>query len=196
MSPRNSKQIGEIRQKSKAKIVTAAIQLFSKKGYQQVSVSEIAKSANVAKGLIYNYFESKEKILQEITENIFGEMIEYMSVMEKESEPLKRMELLVRSSIQLFKEKKDYYRLIMPLLLQPSFSEKLHKKMSSFIKVLIQDIELSLEKMGIENAKMEALKIGAMIDGIALHYLFVYREGYPIDEMQIYLTKHIKNLKK
>jgi len=44
-------------------ILQAAEKLFGEKGYQAVSIGEIAAAAGVAKGLVNYHFESKEKLL-------------------------------------------------------------------------------------------------------------------------------------
>ena len=41
-------------------IIQAAIEVFSKKGFQAATVSEIAERADVADGSIYQYFKNKE----------------------------------------------------------------------------------------------------------------------------------------
>ena len=47
----------------KSSIALSAIKLFCDKGIQQTSITEIAKSAGVAKGTIYLYFKNKEEIV-------------------------------------------------------------------------------------------------------------------------------------
>ncbi len=47
----------------RASIALSAIKLFCEKGIQQTSITEIAKSAEVAKGTIYLYFKNKEEIV-------------------------------------------------------------------------------------------------------------------------------------
>ncbi len=49
-------------------IAIASIELFLEKGYDNLTVSEVAKNAKVAKGSIYKYFESKEDIIFAIIE--------------------------------------------------------------------------------------------------------------------------------
>lgn len=44
------------------KIIQAAIEVFGKNGFQNSSISEIAKKADVADGTIYQYFENKEAL--------------------------------------------------------------------------------------------------------------------------------------
>lgn len=45
------------------RILEAAVQVFAKNGFQQSTVSQIAKTAGVADGTIYLYFKSKDDIL-------------------------------------------------------------------------------------------------------------------------------------
>ena len=51
---------------SKQKILDSAEEVFSEKGFDGARVDEIAKRARVNKALLYYYFESKEKLLQEL----------------------------------------------------------------------------------------------------------------------------------
>jgi TetR/AcrR family fatty acid metabolism transcriptional regulator len=46
----------------KQSILQAAIEVFSKGGFRDSSISEIAKRANVAEGTIYQYYKNKEDL--------------------------------------------------------------------------------------------------------------------------------------
>lgn len=50
----------------KQNILKASLTLFMDFGIQKVSVSEIAKKANVSQVTIYNYFENKHRLVQEV----------------------------------------------------------------------------------------------------------------------------------
>lgn len=50
------------------KIVTAAKELFSTKGYSETTMNDIIKSANTSKGNIYYHFENKESLFLYIFE--------------------------------------------------------------------------------------------------------------------------------
>jgi AcrR family transcriptional regulator len=50
----------------KKHILDASLDLFLKYGIQKVSVAEIAKDAQVSQVTIYNYFGSKETLIQEV----------------------------------------------------------------------------------------------------------------------------------
>jgi len=43
-------------------IIDAAIEVFSRNGFQNSTISQIAQKANVAEGTIYQYFKSKEDL--------------------------------------------------------------------------------------------------------------------------------------
>ena len=44
-------------------ILSAAIELFSEKGYEATATSEIAKKAKVAEGTIFRYYKTKKELL-------------------------------------------------------------------------------------------------------------------------------------
>ena len=54
----------EIKKETKKKLIlNAAIELFSQKGFDTVTVEEITRKAKVAKGAFYNFFKKKEDVL-------------------------------------------------------------------------------------------------------------------------------------
>ena len=60
----------------RSRILAAAIQAFSRNGYQQTRISDIAKAANVADGTVYLYFDGKKEILSKIFEERMGRSLE------------------------------------------------------------------------------------------------------------------------
>ncbi|WP_458411777.1 TetR/AcrR family transcriptional regulator [Schinkia sp. CFF1] len=60
MTPRQIKA-----QQTKKKILEVALDLFSKKGFDQVTVDEIVNTANSSKGAFYVHFNSKNEIFLE-----------------------------------------------------------------------------------------------------------------------------------
>jgi AcrR family transcriptional regulator len=53
----------EYREEAKKRIVNAAIKVMNKKGYQFMTVEDIAKEVGVTKAALYLYFENKEDLL-------------------------------------------------------------------------------------------------------------------------------------
>ncbi|MGC9125542.1 MAG: TetR/AcrR family transcriptional regulator, partial [Caldisericaceae bacterium] len=48
------------------RIISVALDLFLENGFARTSVEEIASNASIAKGSFYNYFDSKDKLLEQI----------------------------------------------------------------------------------------------------------------------------------
>jgi len=79
------------REKKMDDILTAACELFSNNEIKSVSISEIAKKANVSQVSIYNFFENKENLAKQA----------YFKIMD---EIMADLETLIKSNIS-FKEK-------------------------------------------------------------------------------------------
>lgn len=65
---------------TRKRIYNTAIRLFKQYGYEQVSVSQIAKASNVGIGTFYHYFESKIELFMKIFVNVEDYFYEFKSV--------------------------------------------------------------------------------------------------------------------
>ncbi len=74
-----------MRSKSKSHITQVAMKMFASRGYHSTSMNAIAKKAGIAVGLIYNYYSSKEALMQEIVEYAMAEYNDRMREMTKEA---------------------------------------------------------------------------------------------------------------
>ena len=57
---------------TRRKILTVCVRLFLEQGYKNTSVSQIVDEAGVARGSYLNLFPTKDRILLELTETMFG----------------------------------------------------------------------------------------------------------------------------
>ena len=60
----------------KAVLLEAAIDLFSREGFWNTSTSRISKHANVATGTLFNYFASKEALIDEVYVTLKQELLD------------------------------------------------------------------------------------------------------------------------
>ena len=65
----------QTKSEARERIINAAMQLFSQKGYDATRVNDIAGTANVNKALIYYYFKSKEDILDFMVQSLFDNAV-------------------------------------------------------------------------------------------------------------------------
>lgn len=190
MSPRTKEQLLDLKEARKEQILMAALELFGSKGYQTTSISEIAKKAELSKGLLYNYFESKEELLNEVVVFAFKETTEAgESVLNKEN--LTADELLVSlvdSYFLMMKEQEELMKLVLSLAVQVSAIPSVHNTITMVYNSLLEQLEVIFINLGYENPKNEAMLFGAIVDGIGIQYM-LDSEGYPLDEMKSLILK-------
>lgn len=81
----------------RGEIILAATRLFSKKGYHETTIDDIAEAMRVTKGLIYYYFESKEQILIEIMKRAIVEVMqELRRIAELPLSPSEKLRMAIR----------------------------------------------------------------------------------------------------
>ena len=77
----------KVQEERRRQILQAAVRAFARKGYHACRVSDIAKEAGVAYGLVYHYYRSKETLLEAIFKETWGAMLETIRSVEELDEP-------------------------------------------------------------------------------------------------------------
>ena len=76
---------GKVRQaraaETRKRIVTAAKKLITENGFENVSIEEIAKEAEVSTGSFYTYFKKKEDVIEELNQLSFYRLAEITNEM-------------------------------------------------------------------------------------------------------------------
>ncbi len=187
MSPRTSSKNEEIRQESMKNIMEAAFSLIAKQGYESTSIAQIATEAGVSKGLMYNYFKSKEDLLEKL---VTGAMDEGDSVIAKliAEDPAVTLRNMFTWFFKELRERPDYWRLMTELTFRIDKHKFVHELATEKMRGYMSFITDLLEQLNFPNPEDEAKLVAALFDGIAIQYL-VIREGYPLEEMKIFLIK-------
>ncbi len=181
MAPRTEEQFKAIRGRSRTLILETALGLFSEQGYRGTSVEQIAKKAGVSKGLIYNYFSSKKEVLTGIFELAMSEMDDLFEQMEGGT-PREQLSSLIRIFFQNIRDKKEFWRLMIPIAVQAGFTD-IKTMVSQKIYGYYHVLERFLADIGVTDPAGEAKLMGALFDGIAVQYLILDHD-YPIDEIE------------
>lgn len=186
MSPRTAKQNKEIRQERRKEILDAALELFATQGYHNTSISQIAKKAEVSKGLIYNYIEKKEDLMYEIVYSRFSEGDDFMKQIGEQPDAKSRLRLIFDMSFDYLMSNPHQSKLMASLSLQldqfPDLTELVKARyagMLPLVEALFQEIEVPYPRE-------EAITITAMLDGLGLQYL-VMGDAMDLTEIKQYL---------
>ncbi len=127
--PRTKKQYEEIRKVSKQKILDSALEVFARDGYHSSTVSSIANTAGISKGLLYNYFKSKEDVLSELMLGLFDEFMEELLPL-KSGEKIQKEHVInfINKSVDLVLEKPEFWKLYFGVFVQPDVMSMMMKQ--------------------------------------------------------------------
>ncbi len=183
MCPRTKQQFEVIRAEKSELIMQTALVLFAKKGYESTSVGSIAKKAGISKGLMYNYFQSKEDLLTKITINSLSQFSDVLQI--ENQEHIKKEELIrfIDGNLLLLKESPDFFKLYFSLSAQPGVFALLEQEILKVFLPLMEVFSNYYSQKGDKNPDVKARFLLAVFDGIGIHYL-VDTKNFPIDEIR------------
>ena len=191
--PRTKEQFAEIRESSKGKILSVALELFAKKGYHATSISQISQKAKISKGLMYNYFVSKEKLLDEIIQQGFNTLAELDFELRSGVDPEKQLEEFVDAVLENLYSNITYWQLYLALLVHPEIQKKFEKKMQQFRDEFVKTLASLFRKLKVKNPELEAFLLGTFFDGLVLNFMMA-EDLFPVNKIkEALLSKYIKS---
>jgi AcrR family transcriptional regulator len=127
----------------RSQILAESARLFAERGYHPTSVAEIVESLGVGKGVFYWYFESKEDLFLEILASSSQDLRRLQqAAIGDEPDPLRRIELGIRASLQWFRDNRHLFNLSQFAATQERFATVLRQNDA----VAIDDITRHLKE--------------------------------------------------
>jgi AcrR family transcriptional regulator len=101
------------KQSTKEKILDAALEVFSEKGFHVTTVDEIAEHAGVGKGTLYRHFANKETLFNELVKLRLAELERNaMAALDGQDDVLTMIAKYLRVYFTFFDRNQQLYRLI------------------------------------------------------------------------------------
>ncbi len=193
MSPRTPKQFEAIREEKRSIILDAALELFGKEGYHNTSVSKIAKRAGISKGLVYNYFDSKEAVVKELLHAGIDQMLYYIDI-QNDLDP-QQVEYVINKTFEHVEQNREFWKLYFSISLQPEIFPLIREKINELAQPLFRMGVDYLTRAGYENPQGETMIFAALMDGICFHYI-MDPDHYPLDLVrQTLLQRYVQPFK-
>lgn len=188
MAPRSEEQFAQIRETRRQQILEAALFVFAQDSYHGASMSAVAKRAKVSKGLIYNYFDSKESILMTLVSEFFDEAIGLMDL--DVTKPLTKAKFaaLIERSLDAVLENPLRWKLYMSLSFQPDVTPLLMEQMLPRIQPYMVQMNNYFASQGHEDPVAMMRYYSAIVDGIQLH-LLMDPDNFPIEQVKRMMIK-------
>ena len=183
MSPRTPDQWTRIRQEKRGIILETALELFARRGYHETTISLIAREAGISKGLVYNYFESKETLLAEIITEGMNELLQDIRIGDNPSFTKEMLQEYIHITFRKLEENTKFYQLFFSLIIQPRVLTIFREQFFSRILPLMKLLELYYAGQGAEDPEAKAYLFIAVLDGVGMDYI-ADREGYPLEKVK------------
>ena len=98
---------------TKERILEAALEVFSQKGFHTATTDEIAERAGVGKGTLYRYFETKEKLFAELVRLRLDELERKAgAIIDGDDDVLTMISKYIRIYFEFFDHNQHLYRLV------------------------------------------------------------------------------------
>jgi AcrR family transcriptional regulator len=200
--PRTKEQNEVIRAGKRQLIMDTALQLFAETGYVATSIDKIAKQAGISKGLLYNYFKSKEELLQTIMNALIAEFADAIDpnhdgiITDEEAEGF--IDVMFDILIHKKDEMKLYYQLSFQAQVLDFFYYRLNVDKAAAKYYLM--MQYFSKRLPCPDEKMAFLTITSYLKGLFMVYSFS-SENYPNDFLmdykaylkEIFLNKRTNN---
>ncbi|OQA62607.1 MAG: HTH-type transcriptional regulator AcrR [Ignavibacteria bacterium ADurb.Bin266] len=176
-------------------ILDKSLELFSRKGFAQTSIVDIAKESDISKGHLYHYFSSKDQLFEEILVSSFNSIFKYFNVNDHNIITPGEFEDFILRVFRSLEQNYLNWKLIFQLFTQPEMSERailLLNKSEPVIKFR-NTISAFFEMKNKINPEIRTTYFVSMILGIAVTYL-QNPARYPLRQIaEILIEEFIKN---
>ncbi len=187
--PRTLLQNQRLRIATRQRLLAAAYAVFARTGFERATVREIAEEANVAQGLLYSYFRSKEELLREVFREGARDVAEAFGAAAPARTPREQLERVIRRSLEIVQERRAFWQLSYMLRHHPRTVDLLGAELSAFTTVVQDQLERMLAANGDAKPRAVARVLFAAIDGVAQQYV-MDPHRYPLDAIVDALVDH------
>lgn len=184
----------EQKERRRQEIINTALDLFIRKGYGSAKTSDISKEAGMSEGLLFHYFPSKEKLLEELIE--IGVRGTRMPLEMEFARPIEFFELFTAQLFEYMKQE-PYTAKMFVLMSQVGRSEGVPRHIKEKVEA-INTIEHTAKVIEAGQAAGQIRKGNAMslanafwcsIQGIAEHYAMSPQIPLPDPEWIVDIVK-------
>lgn len=145
-------------------ILNAAIKVFSEKGYNAATTSEIAKEAGVAEGTIFRYFKNKKELLDKVImlsakslgEKLITKRVGELIDKNKDKTPRELLKIILIDRIEVIENNKEALKIV---LTEVQYQKDLKEKLIRTMAFLGKDVLYKLINEGIINEKFRKVNI-------------------------------------
>jgi len=196
--------------KTKEKIMKAAIKLLSNKGYAATTTREISKEAGVANGTLFKYFHSKEELLRTIVQkgteqfldSILFDSVRDLFEIYRDKPVEELLKAIIKDRIILIEKNKSLMKVVFREIqlhdeIRRTFVDKIANKMVENVNIMVEERKKSGEIRDIDPFLLIRSIVG-MIGVMFFQKMLFSDDFHPTDldyEVEMMVDMLIKGIK-
>jgi len=160
-------------------IINAAEDVFTKKGFDEARMDDIAEETGLSKGTLYNYFKSKDDLIIAILDRMFQREFRQLENLNQESTSAidtiwQLTDLLTKDILNMLRLIPIVYQFLALTFRNKYVQKALKKYVNRYLDVLTPIVQRGIDSGEFRkvDAREVAVAMGAMIEGTLL--LWVY----------------------
>jgi AcrR family transcriptional regulator len=184
--PRTPAENDRIRRATIEQILNTALSLFCEKGYHSTSIEDIARQAEISKGLLYHYFKSKEEVLGALVEIRINDVLVVMNTAKAKPTPAQQIQYIAEGALDDVRHKPEVFRFYLNLFTQPRLDPVVAKYTQKLMDEQAQQFKVQtemFEALGVEDPRQRSLYFSSTLQGIMLMYS-TYPKNFPLDAVK------------
>ncbi|MFI5696613.1 TetR/AcrR family transcriptional regulator [Kribbella sp. NPDC051586] len=181
--PRSATVNQEMRERSRERILAAALEVFAANGYEAASISDITTKAGVSRGLVSYYFATKEELAAELLDRWLDGIAGILTI---PGTPDERLAGIIDGALMAAATTLHIQRLAISLMMLPTTHdvfarvEQAKSERLSLVEDAIRDI---FTARGATEPALEEMLLRATLEGVTVK-LAIYRETFPVEAIR------------
>jgi AcrR family transcriptional regulator len=179
-----------IKKEKRDLFILSALTVFEEKGFNNTRIKDITKRANTSVGNFYNYFNSKEEVIEVIASGLaelmvskFKELFYYTK--ENKYPPISAVKNLFRGYAKMFREKKETFLIFFEQM--GGMDQKYRAKRDEILDNFTDEVEKIISKLIEFGARKQNPTITARVWTSTVLGVFIWwiRSGFEIEEEEL-----------
>jgi len=181
--PRSASVNQGMRERSRERILAAALEVFAAKGYEAASISEITAQADVSRGLVSYYFATKEQLAAELLDRWLDGIAAILTI---QGTPDERLAGIIDGALMAAATTLPIQRLAISLMMQPATHDvfaEVESAKSARLAQVEDAIRAVFTARGAADPAVEEMLLRATLEGVTVK-LAIYRETFPLEDIR------------
>jgi AcrR family transcriptional regulator len=181
--PRSATVNQEMRERSRERILGAALEVFAANGYEAASISDITAAAGVSRGLVAYYFATKEQLAAELLDRWLDGITGILTI---QGTPDERLAGMIDGALMAAATTLHIQRLAISLMMLPTTHDvfaRVEQAKSDRLSLVEDAIRDVFAARGAADPAVEEMLLRATLEGVTVK-LAIYRETFPLEAIR------------